>query len=218
MADDRSRAGVQFYADDKILAFVERTHVRESSALAQAFSAPQRNGMPPIMVGKSEGRLLGLLLKLVNARKVVEIGTLAAYSSIAMAQSLPADGHLWSIEFDPKHATVARENVAAAKLTQVVSVHVGGARDVLLTLEKEGPFDAVFIDADKASYDHYGRWAAKHLRRGGLLLGDNAFLFGRLLEHSDEAIAMRRFHEEAAKAFDTVCIPTPDGLLLGIKR
>jgi len=99
-----------------------------------------------------------------------------------------------------------------------VTVVEGAGLDVLPSLEKHGPFDAVFIDADKANYDAYGRWAARNLRKGGLLLGDNAFLFGRLLEKSSEAAAMRRFHEEAALLFDTVCIPTPDGLLLGVKR
>jgi predicted O-methyltransferase YrrM len=90
--------------------------------------------------------------------------------------------------------------------------------EVLERLSPEGPFDAVVIDADKANYDRYGRWARANLRRGGLLLGDNAYLFGRLLDQSPEAEAMRRFHEEAAESFDTVCVPTPDGLLLGIKR
>jgi len=97
-------------------------------------------------------------------------------------------------------------------------VHVGRGVDVLPTLESQGPFDAVFIDADKESYDQYGRWAANNLRRGGLLLGDNAFFFGRLLEDSPGANAMRRFHEEARAHFDTVNIPTPDGLLLGVRR
>jgi len=89
---------------------------------------------------------------------------------------------------------------------------------VLPSLELDAPFDAVFIDADKGNYDAYGRWATKVLRPGGLLLADNVYLFGKLMGKSLEAAAMRRFHEESARAFDTVCIPTPDGLLLGVKR
>lgn len=218
MADADSRAGIHFYGDAKILAYLERVHIKANTGLQQAFTSPQRHGLPPIMVGKSEGKLLALLLQLVDAKKVVEIGTLAGYSAIAMSDGLREDGHIHTIEFEPKHAMIARENIAAAKLTQYITVHQGGARDVLPKLTQEGPFDVVFLDADKGSYDHYGRWAAKNLRRGGLLLGDNAFLFGRLLEASEEGIAMRKFHEEAAKHFDTVCIPTPDGLLLGIKK
>jgi predicted O-methyltransferase YrrM len=97
-------------------------------------------------------------------------------------------------------------------------VLTGYAADVLPTLERHGPFCAVFVDADKESYDLYGRWAAKHLRPGGLLIGDNVFLFNQLLEDSPRAAAMRRFHEEAKQHFETVCIPTPDGMLLGIRK
>jgi caffeoyl-CoA O-methyltransferase len=135
-----------------------------------------------------------------------------------MARALPEDGHLWTIEFEAKHARVARENLAGAGLAAKVTVLEGAGLDVLPGLEKDGPFDAVFVDADKRNYDGYGRWAAKNVRRGGLLIGDNAFLFGRLLEDSPEASAMRRFHEEARAHFDTVCLPTPDGMLLGVRR
>ena len=89
---------------------------------------------------------------------------------------------------------------------------------MLPRLVRFGPFDAVFIDADKGNYDANGRWAAENTRPGGLLVGDNAFFFGRLLEDSPEAAAMRRFHEEARAYFDTVCLPPPDGMLLGIRR
>jgi caffeoyl-CoA O-methyltransferase len=156
---------------------------------------------------------------LAGARKVVEFGTLAGYSAIRMAQALPPDGHLWSLEFDPKHAAIARANLEAAGVADQVTVIVGPALDALPSLAQLGPFDAVFIDADKGNYDRYGAWARMALRTGGLLLGDNAYYFGNLLAEDDaEAAAMRRFHEQAKEAFDTVCLPTPDGLLLGIKR
>jgi caffeoyl-CoA O-methyltransferase len=174
--------------------------------------------MPAIQVGPAEGRTLFLLLRLIGARKVVEVGTLAGYSTIHMARALATDGHLWTIEYDPKHAEVARENLARAGLAERVTVLVGAGVDVLPTLAAHGPFDAVFVDADKKSYDQYGRWARAHLRRGGLLIGDNAYYFGNLTEDTPEALAMRRFHEEAAAAFDTACVPTPDGMLVGIKR
>src|SRR5207248_651761 len=139
-------------------------------------------------------------------------------STIRLGRGLSAGGRVWTIELDEKHARVAKGNLEAAGVGDRVEVCVGAALDVLPTLEKHGPFDAVFIDADKERYDAYGRWAAKHVRPGGLLLGDNAYYFGRLLEDSPAAAAMRRFHEEARAAFDTVCMPTPDGMLLGIKR
>ncbi len=217
MADTDSRAGVS-YATREILDWVARIHAPHDAGAARAFDAPASHGMPAIQLGASEARAVALLLKLAGARRVVEVGTLAGYSALVMARSLPADGHLWTIEFDPKHARVARENLAAADLAGKVTVLEGAGVDVLPTLEREGPFDAVFIDADKRNYDAYGRWAARNVRKGGLLVGDNAFLFGRLLEDSDEAAAVRRFHEEAREAFESVCLPTPDGLLVGLKR
>jgi caffeoyl-CoA O-methyltransferase len=174
--------------------------------------------MPAIQLGPSEARLVELLLMLIRAERVVEIGTLAGYSAIRIARAIGSKGRLWTIEADPKHAAVSRANIEVAGVPDRVTVLEGAALDVLPALERYAPFDAVFVDADKGNYDAYGRWAARNLRAGGLLLGDNAYLFGRLMETSDEAAAMRRFHEECARAFDTVCIPTPDGLLLGVKR
>ena len=158
---------------------MNRTHAGHDAGLAQAFAVPEV--MPAIQVGPSEGRLLYLLMKLAGASKVVEVGTLAGYSAIHLARALPPGGHLWSVEYEPHHAEVARKNLAAAGVGDRVTVLVGAGRDVLPTLEKHGPFDAVFIDADKVNYDHYGRWAIEHLRPGGLVLGDNAYLFGELV-------------------------------------
>jgi caffeoyl-CoA O-methyltransferase len=215
MADDASRAGKR-YATQDVLEFVNSTHVPHDAGLARAFAVPE--GIPAIQVGPSDGRLLHLLLKLANAKKVVEVGTLVGYSAIHMARALPADGKIWSIEYEAKHAAVARENLAAAGVGDRVEVLVGAGRDVLPTLVDRGPFDAVFIDADKVNYDFYGEWAIANLRRGGLVLGDNAYLFGELMEDSDRGRAMRAFHQLVAKHCDSVCAPTPDGLVVGIKR
>jgi caffeoyl-CoA O-methyltransferase len=215
MADDSSRAGER-YATADILAWVNQVHAGHDAGLAQAFALPP--DMPSIMVGPSEGRLLHLLLRLAGARRVVEVGTLAGYSAVHMARALPADGHLWTIEYEPRHAEVARANLAAAGVADRATVLVGAGIDVLPTLERHGPFDAVFLDADKQSYDAYARWAIAHLRPGGLVLGDNAYLFGDLLADSKAGHAMRGFHQIVAERCDSVCIPTPDGLVLGIKR
>jgi caffeoyl-CoA O-methyltransferase len=218
MADKDSRAGTR-YANERIRDYLDSVHAAHDAGLEAAFSAPgEHSEIPAIMVGPSEGRLLELLLRMIAAERVVEIGTLAGYSAIRMAAALPATGRLWTIEYEPRHAEVARANIAGAGHADRVTVMVGAALDILPTLEQHGPFDAVFIDADKINYDHYGQWALRNLRSGGLLLGDNAYLFGQLMDDSDGAAAMRRFHEQAAKACDSVCIPTPDGLLLGIKR
>lgn len=217
MADDDSRAGAS-YATAAILDWVARVHAPHDGPLARAFDAPVAHGMPAIQLGPSEARGVALLLRLARARTVVEIGTLAGYSALVLARALPEDGRLFTIESDPKHARVARENVDAAGLAPRITVLEGAALDVLPTLETKGPFDAVFVDADKRNYDAYGRWAARNVRPGGLLVADNAYLFGRLLEDSAEAAAVRRFHEEAREAFDSACLPTPDGLLVGVRR
>jgi caffeoyl-CoA O-methyltransferase len=217
MADIQSRAGRR-YESRELLDYVNQLHAPHDAALAQAFAAPGQHEMPAIQLGPSEGKLVGLLIALTGARKVVEVGTLAGYSAIYIARALPEDGRLWSIESEPRYAEVARASLAAAGLSDRAEVLTGVAAQVLPTLVAQAPFDAVFLDADKASYALYGEWAAQHLRRGGILLADNAYLFGRLLEDSDEARAVRRFHEQVARDFDSVCIPTPDGLVLGVKR
>jgi caffeoyl-CoA O-methyltransferase len=215
MADSDSRAGSR-YATAPILDWCAQTHAPHDDALARAFTTPE--GVPAIQVGPSEGKLLSLLCRLAQVTRAVEIGTLVGYSAIHIARTLPAGGHLWSIEFDAHHAELARANLAAAGLAAKVTVLEGAGVDVLPTLDQHGPFDAVFIDADKVNYDRYGAWAVEHLRPGGLVLGDNAFLFGELLDDSDRGRAMRAFHDLVARHCDSVCIPTPDGLVLGIKR
>lgn len=215
MADDQSRSGVQFYADERILQWLAKLHAPHDQGLAAAFDAPN---VPRIMVGPSEGKLLTLFVRMVQAKTIVEIGTLAGYSAIRLAQGLAPGGRVYTIEYDPKHAEIARQTIERAGVADRVEVIVGAGLAVLPKLASIGPVDVVFIDADKGNYDQYGEWAASALRPGGLLLGDNAFYFGRLLDDSAEAQAMRRFHERATLAFDTVCIPTPDGLLLGVKR
>lgn len=215
MADQVSRSG-KTYTTEAIVEFANSTHVPHDAALARAFAVPE--GIPSIQVGPSDGKLIHVLLRLANAKKVVEVGTLVGYSAIAMARALPADGHVWTIEFEPKHAEVARANIAAAGLAAKITVIVGAGKAILPTLEKHGPFDAVFLDADKAGYDDYGAWAIANLRRGGLVLGDNAYLFGELLDDTDTARAMRAFHQRVARDCDSVCVPTPDGLVVGIKR
>jgi caffeoyl-CoA O-methyltransferase len=217
MADRDSRSG-STYLNPDILDFVQKVHAPHDEALARAFSSPEAHGMPAIQVAPSEGKLIGTLLKLAQAKRAVEVGTLAGYSAIWIARSLPKEGHLWTVEADPRHADVAQANIKAAGLEDRVTVVEGPALGVLGILERHGPFDAVFVDADKENYPAYGRWAADHLRPGGLLIADNAFYFGRLMEDDPGAEAVRRFHQEAASAFDTVCIATPDGLLLGVRK
>src|SRR5207249_3414648 len=119
---------------------------------------------------------IALLCRLAGVTRAVEVGTLVGYSAIHIARALPAGGHLWTIEYEAEHAALARQNLATAGVADRVTVLQGAGVDVLPTLTGQGPFDAVFLDADKVSYAHYARWALANLRAGGLLLGDNAYL------------------------------------------
>jgi caffeoyl-CoA O-methyltransferase len=217
MADSTSRAG-QTYANSEILGYVEQVHHPHDEGLQLAQDAPDKHGMPSIQVAPAEGRLMEMLLRMVGAKRVVEIGTLAGYSALWMARALPEDGRLWTIENDAKHAAVARETIKAAGYEDRVRVLEGDGLERLSEIVDRGPFCAVFIDADKERYDLYGQWAAANIRAGGLLIGDNAYLFGDLLADSSTAAAMRRFHEQMARDFVSVCVPTPDGLAIGLKR
>lgn len=216
MADQDSRSGSR-YAGAELIAYVDRIHAGHDAALQRAFDAPGKSDMPQIQVGASEGKLLTLLLRLIDARKVVEVGTLAGYSALRIARGLAAGGKLWSLELEPHHAQVARANLSAAGVADRVEVLVGSALESLETLASAGPFDAVFVDADKSGYLDYARWAHAHLRPGGLLIADNAYLFGQLMADTPNAARMREFHEFVAASFDSVCVPTPDGMVVGLR-
>ena len=217
MADSTSRQG-KGYLNEPILRWLEARYGLVDEALGRAYDAPEKTGLPAIQVGAAEGKLLSFLLGLVQAKRVVEIGTLAGYSAIWMARALAPGGHLWTLESEKRHAEVAQENIAAARLSDRVTVVVGEALSTLPSLVEYGPFCAVFLDADKGCYDRYARWATQNLRQGGLLIGDNALFFGKLLDDNDEAAnSMRAFHAELASHYNGVCIPTPDGLAVGCK-
>ncbi len=150
-------------------------------------------GLPPINVSAPQGMLLHVLVRALGARRVLEIGTLAGYSTIWMARAVPDGGSVTTLELDPRHAEVARRNFARAGLDGVVELRLGPAVDSLAVIEQEGrgPFDFVFIDADKPSYPEYVRWALRLARPGTLVVVDNVVREGRILEAgSPEAIVV----------------------------
>ena len=224
MADPDSRTGTT-YQTPAIEAYLRGLYSVETEGMQDALRSAREAGLPEIQVSPTDGKIIEVLLRMIGARKVVELGTLAGYSAQWIARALPADGHLWTIERDPKHAGVAGGVLARAGLADRVTVLNGSADELLATLEREGPFDAVFVDADKSGYERYARWALEHLRPGGLVLGDNVYLFGYLagrepdgLTSHDSIRAMRGFHELLARECDGVVLPTPDGLSVAIKR
>jgi predicted O-methyltransferase YrrM len=154
----------------------------EDDALTAAREAGSAAGMPAIEVSAQHGKLLFLLATATRATRVLEIGTLAAYSTIQLARAVGADGRVVTLEYEPKHAEVARQNLARAGVDDRVEVIVGAALDTLPTLEGSEPFDLIFIDADKENNVAYVEWAIKLGQPGSIIVVDNIARMGRVLD------------------------------------
>jgi predicted O-methyltransferase YrrM len=165
----------------------------------RAHDASRVAGLPDISVTAAQGKLLHILARAQQARAILEIGTLGGYSTIWLAKALADGGRLISLESNAKHAEVARQNIARAGLADKVEVRVGPAVGTLAQLK--GPFDFIFIDADKQSYPDYLMWSLKVSRRGTLIVADNAVLHGDVFDEPSDnprVHGMRRFLEQLA--------------------
>lgn len=160
-------------------------------------------GLPPIDVAPNQGKFLHLLARIQGARTILEIGTLGGYSTIWLARALPADGRLITLEAAPKHAEVAKANIARAGLESVVEIRLGDALDSLSALadEKKGPFDLIFIDADKKNNPDYFRWALKFSRKGSVIITDNVVRKGAVVDEATSdpnIVGVRQFADLVA--------------------
>lgn len=181
--------------------YVEDLFAPQDAALEAALRESQRAGLPEIQVSPNEGKLLQLLAEMVGAGRILEIGTLGGYSAINLARAMAEKGTLISLEIDERHAEVARENIERASLGEKVEIRVGDARELLAQLAEndEGPFDLVFIDADKEGYPEYLEWSMRLSRPGSLILADNTIRGGSVLDPRDEsARATRDFNAKIA--------------------
>lgn len=206
--------------DERFERYVTELFATEDPILSKIRARHAAENLPAINVSPEEGKLLHVLLHAIQARRVLEIGALGGYSGVWLGRALPAGGELVTIEKDPKHARVAREAFDMAKLHGRVRLIEGSALEVLPTLTPG--FDAVFIDADKEPLPKYFDWGMKLLRRGGLLLCDNAFFHGAALDPNDRsgnALGVRAFNDLASKDPRLVAtiIPVRDGLVVGVK-
>lgn len=161
------------------------------SVLAGVLADSEAAGLPSIQVSAPQGKLLYLLARIGGARRILEVGTLAGYSTIWLARGLPADGVLVSLELESRHAEVARANLERAGLADRVQVRVGAASESLAGLVAEGvePFDLVFVDADKEGYPDYLQWALRLTRPGSVLVFDNVVRGGRVLAPASDDTA-----------------------------
>jgi predicted O-methyltransferase YrrM len=217
MAEDQWTE-VDRYFSDKLLP--------SDPSLESALETSVAAGLPAISVSPNQGKLLQILAQLVGARSILEIGTLGGYSTIWLARGLRAGGHLVTLEVDPKHAEVARLNVTRAGLQDVVEMRIGNALETLpqLSAERRGPFDLVFIDADKQNIPTYFEWALKLSRPGALIIVDNVVRSGAVIDpdSSDPSVqGVRRFVEllgaqtgASGTVIQTVGIKGYDGLAI----
>ncbi len=211
-------------SDPKLSEYVSRLYAPEDEVLAEIRARSAVAGLPDIQVAALDALHLEVLARATGARRAVEIGTLGGYSGVALLRGMAPDGALDTIEMSPRHAEVARESFRRAGVAARARVHVGMAADILPGLASGGPFDLVFIDADKEGYPAYLDWATDNLRPGGVVLLDNAFLFGNLPESptGDRAAqirAMQSVHEMLARSgrFRATVLPTGEGLAFGVR-
>jgi len=209
---------------DAVDRFIADQLLENDPVLQAALEASEAAGLPAINVAANQGKLLMLLAQVTAARRILEIGTLGGYSTIWLARGLSPGGRLITLEANPDYAKVARANIARAGLGEMVELRVGNAIDTLPALAAEGPFDLIFIDADKEGTPGYFQWAVKLARQGALIVVDNVVREGAILDTSgkDSSVqGMRRFFELAATdprvsgtALQTVGAKGHDGLAI----
>ena len=206
--------------DEQLQRYVTELFAVEDPILAAIRARHAAAELPPIHISPDEGKLLHLLLLAIQASTVLEIGSLGGYSGVWLGRALPAQGRLTTIEKDPRHARIAHQAFAEAGLDARVRLIEGAALEILPTLTPG--FDAVFVDADKEPLAQYFEWSMRLLRRGGLLLCDNAFFHGAAIDPQDRSGAaegVRAFNRLAANDPRLVAtiVPVRDGLVVGVK-
>lgn len=208
--------------NDKVSQYIANLFAVEDKALQDTWEDSLQRGLPAISINPEEGRFLQFLVRSCGVRLALELGTLGGYSAIWIARGLLPGGRLISIDKDPWHAQIARAHLASANLEEQVQVRVGEADTLLPVLSEEGPFDFVFIDADKTGYPSYFEWAVENTRPGGLIAAHNAFRKGSVPGEVPEdyfTAIMREFNASLAsdpRLISTI-YPAGDGTLLSVK-
>ncbi len=189
--------------------------IPKDAILEETLKENAKAGLPAIDVSPTQGRLLQLFAQMISARSILEVGTLGGYSTIWLARALPKDGKLVTLEYEPKHAEVARKNIARAKLENIVDVRVGNALDLLPLLQKEHTktFDLIFIDADKKSNPEYFSWALNLSHPQSIIIVDNVVRNGAVIDaKSDDPNiqGIRRLNEiiQAESRIDATVVQT----------
>jgi caffeoyl-CoA O-methyltransferase len=208
--------------NDQISQYINSVFAVEDSALRMAREDSPKRGLPSISIKPEEGRFLQFLVRACGATKAVEIGTLGGYSGTWIARGLLPGGKLYTLDKESKHADVAREHFKAAGLEEIIEIRIGDAHRSLLEIKSQGPFDFVFIDADKPGYPAYFDWAIENTRMGGIIAAHNAFRKGSvagLKGDDDHSALMRQFNQQVAndKRLISTIYPAGDGTLISVK-
>jgi caffeoyl-CoA O-methyltransferase len=201
--------------------YVTDLYAREDDVLEWIKAETERHEMPTINLRPFEGRLLQMLIYALGARKVVEIGTLAGYSGVWIARALPPDGRLYTLEKSSKHARVAFASFERAGVEDRVELLEGAGQDLLPKLSAQGPFDLVFIDAEKSGYLDYLAWTVDNLRPGGMVTAHNALRHGQVLApESDDDRLIHEFNQSLAAdpRLESTILAIGDGMAVGIKK
>lgn len=221
--------------------YVRRLFAPEDDCLRELRARADRAGLPQIQLPPATARAVQVLLRAAGAKRVLEVGALAGYSAVWIARALPPDGRLTTLEIDPKHAALARQSLEAAGVADRAEVRLGDAATAMAALRPSCSFDAVFLDADKERYVQYMEEAARLLRRGGLLLADNALWKGRVprldgrASEADDGLSddpepspldeeraqlMHAFNRKLAAdpRFDATVLPVGDGLAVAVRK
>jgi predicted O-methyltransferase YrrM len=209
--------------------YIKDLFANEDNVLKSTLQSIVDNDLRPINLGPEEAKLVQILLKLHGSKTVVEVGTLVGYSTIWIARGLPEDGKVYSFEREENVANIARANIAKSDVAYKIEIIVGDAHEKLKTIENKGLFDAIFIDAEKGGYCKYLDWAEKNVRKGGLILGDNAFMFGLAYDtslqedagkYAKEVPVMKEFNKRLSdqKKYDSVIVSNVEGLAVAIKK
>ena len=207
-------------SDEALRKYAADLFASEDEVLQWIQAEANRNEMPQISLQPEEGKMLQVFLQAAGARKGVEIGTLAGYSGTWIARALPADGQLYTLEVNPKHARVARSSFERAGVSDKVTIIEGAGRDSLSTVEVHAPFDFVFIDADRESYPTYFEWVDKVLRPGGLFAVHNAYANGRITapeSAADHGMATLQQTLASNDRYSAVISGLGDGMVIAVK-
>jgi predicted O-methyltransferase YrrM len=211
--------------DDRLFEYLKNNFSSEDEFLAELQIKAKEAGLPPISISPEQGKFMQFLLHSVNAKHVLEIGTLGAYSAITMARALPDDGKLITVENEPKHYEFACKMVSESGLEHKIEVVLADGKNFVKEYRTQNQFDFVFVDADKPSYLYYLNNITPKIKIGGIFAADNAFAFGFILDskperNPDDVKSIRSFNEyfRTRDNYFTCIVPVGDGIIMGYKK